>query len=477
MELAYLFKDLSYAFCRHATSKIETFQDLYRLESFGFRGEALASIAAVAQVTCFGRCQGEEGGQISLFDGQAQTPIRQKDLPHGTHLIIKNLFFNTPVRLNFVKSQITEKKSLLRILNAFLISHPEVEFHLKWDRKEKQIFSATDNRFLRFIQSLSANRWDKNDFHFVEKQYDGYSLSGFYNKTAKKSGQTKNQYLFVNKRLIQDRALHHTISSALEGYWSPGMSGPYLFELEVPLDHVDVNIHPNKTMVKFINHSVIHSLFYSTLKESCSSLLNQEALSSSQNFPPGTTSHYSKDSSQYNVSSDLKKSTFQSYEQRTDGALSALSIDYRYKIITTENDGPLLVDSMILIKFYLDSIKTNLHCEGQVPLMVGIPFRGQETVRKILTYKYWERDHFEFDSLTDDLVILRSIPHCLIPLPHSAAVFYLLNQQELFEREIKKESLSPHTIKDLIEKFSLEQLANSKVVVVLKADRVAKYFQ
>ena len=165
------FEDLPYAFCRHATSKIEKFQDLYSLDSFGFRGEALASIASVAQVTCISRQRNQaQGGQFSIAGGQSakQDHIPQEGIPPGTLLVIKELFFNTPVRLNFIKSQVSERNALLRILHSFFISHPQITFHLKWDREEKSIFPPTD-RLQRFAQVVSNKRWNKEDFCFLKK--------------------------------------------------------------------------------------------------------------------------------------------------------------------------------------------------------------------------------------------------------------------------------------------------------------------
>ena len=487
------FADLPYAFCRHTTSKIEKFQDLYSLDSFGFRGEALASIASIAQVTCISRCRDDEnieGGQVSIVGGQAQEPIKQADLPYGTLLIIKDLFFNTPVRLNFIKSQTAEKNSLLHTLRAFFISHPQVEFHLKWDREEKNILRP-GSRFQRFTQALSNNRWAKDDFNFVEQQYQDYSLTGFYSKVAKRSGQTKNQYLFINKRLVQDKVLHRIICSALEDCWPPGNSGPYVVELEVPADQMDVNVHPNKTMVKFASPSLVHSLLHSGIKKGLApQALPVEESRASEDGRENENGHGMKVENRENDEqgkhetreesdgkNDLKKERFQSYEQRYQSSpQSTISIGHRYRILPRENDFPLVVDCAALMRLHLASIKSQFPSKDRVPLMVGIPFRGREIVSQILRYEHWERDQFEFDILTNDLAVLRSIPHDLIPLPQRATLYYLIGEEGAFEREMAAESLSTKTLQNLLGRYPQAQLVRAQSIATLDIQSITRLF-
>ena len=462
-----LFEDLPYAFCRHATSKIKEFQDLYNLGSFGFRGEALASIAAIAQVNCVSRCthvpegQNPSGGHISLIGGQTQDHMRQEDLPYGTLLVIKDLFFNTPVRLNFIKSQTAEKNSLLRILHSFLISHPQIEFHLKWDREEKKMFRPT-NRFERFTQVLSGNRWAKDDFCFLQKNYENYQITGLYSKFSKKSGQGKNQYLFVNKRLVQDQALRQIILSALENQWPQGGSGPYLLDLDIPKGEVDVNVHPNKTMVKFARPSLVHSLVYSSLKE---------VLSSHKEGPSSEL----KDGESGPIN-DVNKSPLQSYEHRHPGPLQSMAIGHRYQLFPQEDNFPFIVDSTMLIRFHLEAIKAQFEKDKRIPLLVGVPFRNQKIISQIRQHDIWEKYHFEFDQLKDDLMILRAIPHSLGLLPPAIAIFHLLGEWERFEEILKNGPLPPQALYDLFKAYPLERLIQSKCVFILNPESLTKLF-
>ena len=441
------FSDLPYAFCRHATSKIENFQDLFRLHSFGFRGEALASIAAVSQITCQSRYRDEErGGQISLSGGITEDPIPHEGLPQGTSLNIKDLFFNTPVRLNFIRSQHTEKISLQHVLNSFFISHPEIEFHLKWDKDEKTILRPT-NRFERFINTLGKKKENNKEFYVAQKSRENYHFYGVYSKIPKKSGQSKNQYIFVNKRLIQDKILHRVISSALKEYWPTGTSAPYLIDLQVPSNELDVNIHPNKTIVKFANPSMIQSLVHSTLKEE----LNKQ--------------DKNRD--------DLKNPNLRSYQDREECPTS-ISINQQYRILHQQKSFPILVDGYTLLQFHLDTIKEQFHSEEQSTLLVAIPFRDPNVVSKI---KNHQLDQFEFEIIKDNLAILRSIPSSLALFPHRACVFYLLDEEECFEQEINADPLPIKTIYELVAKYSAQLLLENKIMAILTPESVSNILQ
>jgi len=127
------FKNLPYAFLRHATSKLKTFEDIYRLHSFGFRGEALASVASSARLTCTTQPQdlSLEGGKITINGGHTELLIAQRSSTPGTSIFIKDLFFNTPARLKFIKSKTSEKSALKKIIYSFVLSNPQVTFTIK----------------------------------------------------------------------------------------------------------------------------------------------------------------------------------------------------------------------------------------------------------------------------------------------------------------------------------------------------------
>ncbi|MBT4791013.1 MAG: DNA mismatch repair protein MutL, partial [Halobacteriovoraceae bacterium] len=152
-------QELPLAFCRHATSKINHFEDLYHLSSYGFRGEALASIASISRVTC--ESQTKNGwGLIKISGGETLTYQHeaQANTETGTQLFIKDLFYNTPVRMKFIQSKTSEKNHLKKILNSFLLTQYQIEFSIKWDDKEKEYYQPRTNPADRIKDVLFKNK-------------------------------------------------------------------------------------------------------------------------------------------------------------------------------------------------------------------------------------------------------------------------------------------------------------------------------
>ena len=364
---------------------------------------------------------------------------------------------------------------------------------------------------------------------FFEKKYEDYRLTGLYGKLTKKSRQTKNQYLFVNKRLIQDRALHAIALSALEHCWSQGTSAPYLLEFDIPKDQVDVNVHPNKTMIKFSRPSVVHSLTHSTLRASISQ--NPQPMAS---LPPGAQSCDSEKpfspspspspqpllfespsfdsdswttqtnnntapplppsrSSHYSPPRGNRRSAFSPPAPQPSCAPSAgsqspqhapvppllqpMAIGSRYTVLPRANSCPLIIDHWALIHFHLDFLAPQFATHPPTPLLVGTPFRQQATIAKIRNHPHWERDHFEFEQLNDNLIILRSVPESLAQFPHPLAIYHLSDNHEQFSREMAKEPLSPKTLNELTRQYSPQQLIAGKAALLLNPDYLSTLFQ
>ncbi len=255
---------LPLAFCRHATSKIHRFEDLYNLSSYGFRGEALASISAVSKLICTsapvenlnqgGRIQFEGGKLISHTDHQADHA--------GTQFYIKDLFFNTPARLKFLKSATSERNSLKKMIETFLISAHNVQFSIKWDDKDKKVYSAKETIEERILQIYGQG----NELEILNQTYEDYKITALISKKSSRSPSGKHQFLFVNQRHFFDKTLHQLIIRALEGFWPYGENGDYYIFLDVPTDQLDVNVHPHKTQVKFYKSSLVYSLISGSLK-------------------------------------------------------------------------------------------------------------------------------------------------------------------------------------------------------------------
>lgn len=264
------FDELPFAFCRHATSKIERFEDIYNLSSYGFRGEALASLCSVARVTCVSspKENPSQGGRLIVHGGETISHSVHSSDKSGTSFFIKDLFYNTPARLKFVKSKTSEKNSLKRILKAFLLSSPQVNFTIRWDDEDKQFFPAVDQNDpkVRMAQVLLKSK-KVDDLICVDEQYEDHRIIGYLSKNSSRGSAHKQQFFFANQRLFFDKSLHQLINRSMEKVWGPGESGDYCFFIIAPPSQIDVNVHPHKTQIKFFKSSLVYSLLSGMLKK------------------------------------------------------------------------------------------------------------------------------------------------------------------------------------------------------------------
>ena len=263
------FTDLPFAFCRHATSKIERFEDLYKLSSFGFRGEALASICAIARVTCTStpKENSDKGGKIIIHGGETMAHAEQPGNSQGTSLFIKDLFYNTPARLKFIKSQISEKNALKRVIQSFIISNPQVSFSIKWDDADKEFYPATGDNFQKRISQVFHKSKNAYKLFSFEAEYEGHRVIGYLSESSTRGNSNKKHFLFANHRLFTDKQIHQTIIRNCEGLYPQGEMGHYCIFIDVPPNLIDVNVHPNKTQIKFFKLPVITALISSELKK------------------------------------------------------------------------------------------------------------------------------------------------------------------------------------------------------------------
>lgn len=263
-----IYEELPYAFCRHATSKISRFEDIYKLHSYGFRGEALASICAIARVTCTSSPEenSPQGGKIIIEGGETKTHAPMPQAPKGTSLYIKDLFFNTPARLKFIKSATSEKNALKRIIDSFVISHPEIKFTIKWDDEDKVVYPIEDS-FEARLKKVFHGRNKKLGLHFFEGEYEDHKVFGFLSETSSRSAAHKKQFLFANDRLFTDRQIHQSVLRSVDRIYPQGESGHYCIFIKAPENLLDVNIHPSKTQIKFFKLPVITALVTSEIKK------------------------------------------------------------------------------------------------------------------------------------------------------------------------------------------------------------------
>ncbi|GAB5519204.1 MAG: DNA mismatch repair endonuclease MutL [Rhodothermales bacterium] len=263
--------DAEVAFRRHATSKVREAEDLEQIYTLGFRGEALASIAAVAQVEMKTKRAQDGAGVRIQMDGGVLVQIEPCATPRGTSIAIRNLFYNVPARRNFLKTPATEFKHLVETFQFLALSHPRIGFTLLHDDNEVYRLQARPDVTweeampLRIVELLGDNYEDM--FVPVEETTSYLSVRGFVGLPQFTRRSRNDQYLFVNDRYVKSRYLNHAVS---QGYGTLLADGQFpFFTLFLSLDprHVDVNVHPTKAEVKFDDERGIYAFIQSVVRK------------------------------------------------------------------------------------------------------------------------------------------------------------------------------------------------------------------
>jgi DNA mismatch repair protein MutL len=257
--------DARLSFERHATSKIKTAEDLFNLHTKGFRGEALASIAAVAHVALKTKQEGQELGTHIKIEGSAIQSQEVISTPTGTSIAVKNLFFNIPARRNFLKSNAVEMRHIMDEFHRVALAHPTISFVLYTNDKESLKLKGS-NLKQRIVAVFGGKTNEK--LVPIEEKTDIITISGFVSKPEFAKKKRGEQFFFVNNRFIKNGYLHHAVSNAFEGLLAPGYHPSYFLYLTVPPHTIDINIHPTKTEIKFDNEQSLYAILRSTIKHS-----------------------------------------------------------------------------------------------------------------------------------------------------------------------------------------------------------------
>ncbi|MCH1518305.1 MAG: DNA mismatch repair endonuclease MutL [Flavobacteriaceae bacterium] len=257
--------DARLAFERHATSKIKQSDDLFALHTKGFRGEALASIAAVAQVEMHTkRSEDELATKIKIGGGE----IKKQDLvvaPVGTSMSVSNLFFNVPARRNFLKSNAVELRHIIDEFHRVSIAHPEITFSMLQGGTE--LFDLPAGNLRRRLTHIFGSKLD-DKLVPVEEQTTVSGIRGFVLKPEAAKRSRGMQFFFVNNRFVKSSFLHHAIMTAYDGLLHEGCYPGYFLFFELEPHTIDINIHPTKTEVKFENEQSLFAILRSAVKHS-----------------------------------------------------------------------------------------------------------------------------------------------------------------------------------------------------------------
>jgi DNA mismatch repair protein MutL len=285
--------DLELAFSNHATSKLVTADDLFAVRTMGFRGEALASIGGVAQVTLQSRGgardEGREasvGAEITCHGGELSA-VRVWNGAPGTRIEVRHLFFNTPVRRKFLRTAATETGHICEIFTRVALAKPGLHLSLKHNGKKVYEVSSADDLLARI--GIFFGKEVRDQLYAIDQQQGPAHLFGYVADPACERGNNKAQYLFLNGRWIRDRALGHALQEGYRGLLMTGRYSVAFLFLELPPDQVDVNVHPTKAEVRFRDASALYSFVLATVRNR----LNRENLTARMQAPPsnGNGSH------------------------------------------------------------------------------------------------------------------------------------------------------------------------------------------
>ncbi|MBT6777120.1 DNA mismatch repair endonuclease MutL [bacterium] len=281
---------------RFHTSKLSKLDDLFNIKTLGFRGEALASIASVAQLSIISDDGNSGGAEISVIDGQA-SGIKPAPSISGTQITIQNLFYNTPARRKFLKTPRTEGRKIIEMVKRFGLSNPQVGFSLVVDGKK--VVSLLIETLPERIGSLFDNTYQKNIIPIEISKAD-FTFTGYIgnlNLVRKRFGE---QYIYLNGRYIKDRLLNSAVYSSYQSLVQRGEYPFFIINIQMPYEQVDVNVHPMKTEVRFNDEWRVYHVLKSGVSQSLSEILNtipnfQRISSDSSSFFQNTNNQSSID--------------------------------------------------------------------------------------------------------------------------------------------------------------------------------------
>lgn len=277
-------EDLALAFKRHATSKIQSLEDVYRIMTNGFRGEALASIAAISKLTCISKREEDKHASKIYIENDIES-LSETGAATGTTIIVDDIFFNTPARLKFLKANKRERTVIIDLLRSFAIANPGIAFTLKIDDREVMKVSGSGELESAISEIFSDEMQDQ--LCKLDLSEDDITISGFCSATQLTRADKRGLFTFLNGRVIQCYIMRSAIDAVYKKYLSPGKYPIVVLNLNIPTEKVDVNVHPTKKEVKYQNPNLIYRL----VGDAVAKALSDSFYASNRSFQPSLEEH------------------------------------------------------------------------------------------------------------------------------------------------------------------------------------------
>ncbi len=444
--------DARLSFERHATSKIKKAEDLFNLNTKGFRGEALASIAAIAHVDLKTKQETDELGTFIKIEGSTLISQEKVSTPKGTSVSVKNLFYNIPARRNFLKSNSIETRHLVNEFQRVALAHPSIAF--SFYHNENEIYNLLSGNLRQRIVAIFGKKTNEKLVP-IQEETDVVVINGFVAKPEFAKKKRGEQFFFVNDRFIKNAYLNHAVTSAFESLLSGGYYPTYFLYLTVPTKSIDINIHPTKTEIKFDDEKTLYAILRSTVKHSLGQynvapVLDFERSASFDtpyNFKEKTTEtpkvqvnpdfNPFKNESQKSMSSPFKKEPQQQWESLYTGievqqievesetVHSSLFSEEKSKSKTYQVHNKYIVSSIksgivyinqylahqrILYEEFLENITVKEAMSQQLLFPLEIAFNKSD-IHLIKEIKEdLESVGFLFDKIAEDIIVVKGIP-------------------------------------------------------------------
>lgn len=296
-------KDLPYAFEAHATSKIENLEDLNEILSMGFRGEALSTIVSVSEVSIISKEKKEDFGYKITGKGVTLSEISKTPRDTGTTVIVENLFKEIPARLKYLRAESTEYRKVLEILIPFFLAYPRIHFTFSHNGKKMYNLPKVEQEQVRISEVLRGEFTENMLELFFDG--DGMKISGYVAQPKYNYSKTIHQYIFINKRPINDKGIMRAVLEGFSRYIPEGKRVPFILNLEIKTSLVDVNVHPKKEEVRFMNPFRV----YSAIEEAVRQALKKYSAKSTEDtftFQDKPREINYKQQKSYNVKSGLE---------------------------------------------------------------------------------------------------------------------------------------------------------------------------
>ena len=420
---------LPLAIKRFHTSKISKLDDLFTISSLGFRGEALASIASVAQLSIISNNGSGEGAELSITDGKLGELIPAANI-NGTQVTIRDLFYNTPARRKFLKAPRTEGRKIIEMVRRFGLSRPSIGFSLIVDGKK--VIDIFPEELSERIGSLFDNTYKTNLIPIQISKAD-YSFSGFVgnlNLIRKRFGE---QFLFMNGRYIKDRLLNSAVYSSYQSLVKRGEYPFFVINIQIPYEQVDVNVHPMKTQVRFHDEWRVYHVLKSGVSNALSEILNtipnfqkisSESNSFFQSIPQQSSLNFNPNAQIGSKTSNLEKTdraiTYASNIVSFDNSSEDFNIEkiwqiHRKYIISEINSGLVVIDQhvaheRVLYEECLQAFESNIMSSQTLLFPEEIEFSKDEYDILLEIFPYLKQIGFKIKEGENSNIIVESTP-------------------------------------------------------------------